>query len=79
MRLSIIVGDHTDDKETSKYDVFLDGEKQTVCLIADEEKGMVRRYKRNRLGMLSKGRNGLIVEDLHGVVVIKPKSPLKEL
>lgn len=73
MRLSIVVGDYTDAKDTANYDVFLNGEKQTVCLIADEEKGMVRRYKRNALGMLSKGRNGLIVEDLKGVVVIKRK------
>jgi hypothetical protein len=73
MRLSIIVGDHSDAFDARNYDVFLDGEKQTVCLIADEEKGMVRRYKRNAIGMLSKGRNGLIVEDLKGVVVIKRK------
>lgn len=67
------MGDRTDAKDTANYDVFLNGEKQCVCLIADEEKGMVRRYKRNMLGILCKGRNGLITEDLYGKVEIKRK------
>jgi hypothetical protein len=69
----MIVGDRTDSTEPHLYTVTLDGEVQTVAVIADEEKGHVRRYKKNKLGILMKGRNGLITEDLYGVVKITRK------
>lgn len=76
MRLSMIVGDRTDSNKQHSFDVFLDGVKQTQYLIADEEKGMVRRYKRTKMGTLMRGRTGLVLvtEDIYGVVKIEPKS-----
>ena len=73
MRLSMIVGDKKDSDELHKFVVTLDGIIQTVAIIADEEKGHVRRYKKTKLGTLMKGRKGLITEDLYGVVKITRK------
>lgn len=73
MRLSMIAGDKKDSNEPHKFVVTLDGVVQTLAIIADEEKGHVRRYKKNKLGILMKGRNGLITEDLFGVVKITRK------
>lgn len=74
MRLSMIVGDKTDSPEPHKYDVKLDGVEQRFCIIADEEKNYVRRYKTTRLGIVMAGRNGLLTEDVYGVVTITPKA-----
>ena len=73
MRLSMIVGDKTDSKEPHKFEIKLDGVVQCVCIIADEEKGHVRRYKKTKLGTLMKGRKGMITEDLYGLVKITRK------
>mgnify|MGYP006314755481 FL=1 len=73
MRLSMIVGNKKDPDEPHKFVVTLDGIIQTVAIIADEEKGHVRRYKKTKLGTLMKGRKGLITEDLYGVVKITRK------
>lgn len=74
MRLSMVVGDRTDSKTPHIFDVFLDGIKQTHCVIADEELGMVRRYKKTKLGTLMHGRTGFMTEDKKGVVKIVLKS-----
>lgn len=73
MRLSMIVGDKKDSNDPHKFIVTLDGEIQTVAIIADEEKGHVRRYKKTKLGTLMKGRAGLMTEDVYGVVKITRK------
>lgn len=74
MRLSMIVGDKKDSNEPHKFVVTLDGVVQTVAVIADEEKGHVRRYKKTKLGTFMKGRKGLITEDVYGVVKITRKA-----
>jgi len=74
MRLSMIVGDRTDSSEPHQYVIYLDGVKQTLCVIADEEKGMVRRYKRTKVGTIMRGRTGLVTEDIYGKVKIERKS-----
>jgi len=76
MRLSMVAGDKNTAERPQDYIVTLDGVKQTVCLIADEEKGFIRRYKKNQFGLLIKGREGVITEDLKGVVVITKKEGL---
>lgn len=73
MRLSMIVGDKTDSKEPHEFEIKLDGVVQTVAIIADEENGHVRRYKKNGLGLTMKNRKGLITEDVYGVVKITRK------
>ena len=73
MRLSMIVGDKNDSSEPHKFVVTLDGVVQTVAIIADEEEGHVRRYQTTHLGILKKGRNGLLTEDKYGVVKITRK------
>ena len=73
MRLSMIVGDKKDSSEPHKFVVTLDGKVQTVAIIADEETGHVRRYKKTKLGTLMKGRCGLLTEDVYGVVKITRK------
>lgn len=74
MRLSIVAGDTNTEERPQDYIVTLDGVKQTVCIIADEERGYIRRYKKDKFGMFMKGRTKIITEDLYGVVVITKKS-----
>lgn len=74
MRLSMVAGDKNTAERPQDYIVTLDGVKQTHCLIADEEKGFIRRYKKTKMGTLVSGRTGLITEDKQGVVVITKKS-----
>lgn len=76
MRLSMVAGDKNTAERPQDYIITLDGVKQTVCLIADEERGFIRRYKKTKFGTLVKGRTGLITEDLTGVVVITKKEGL---
>lgn len=71
MRLSVIVGDADFTSAPGKSQVTLDGVIQKHCLIADEEKGMVRRFKLSKIGTLMRGKKGLVTEDVFGVVVIK--------
>ena len=74
VRLSILKDDPRYTADASRYNVFLNGEKQTSCLIADSENGYVLRYKKNKIGVLCKGRNGkLITEEVFGNVVITIK------
>ena len=75
MRLSMVAGDKNTAERPQDYFVTLDGVKQTHCLIADDEKGFIRRYK-TKNGLVICGRNGLITEDLTGVVVITKKENL---
>lgn len=74
MRLSIVAGDKNTAERPKDYIVTLDGVKQTACIIADEERGFIRRYKKDKFGMFMKGRTEIITEDLFGVVVITKKS-----
>ena len=76
MRLSMVAGDTNTEERPQDYIVTLDGVKQTVCIIADEERGYIRRYKKTKMGTLVKGRTGLITEDLTGVGVISKKEGL---
>lgn len=74
MRLSVLEGDPNKTQDAHKYNVFLDGVRQTHCIIADSENGYVLRYKRTGLGTLSVGRDGrLKTEELFGNVVIESK------
>lgn len=74
MRLSMVAGDKNTAERPQDYIVTLDGVKQTACIIADEERGFIRRYKKTKFGMFMKGRTEIITEDLYGVVVITKKS-----
>ena len=71
MRISVIAGDPNKVCNPQDYKVTLDGVEQRDCLVADADKGMVLRYKRNKFGMLCVTRNGEIdSETVHGTVVI---------
>ena len=50
MRLSMVAGDTNTEERPQDYIVTLDGVKQTVCIIADEERGYIRRYKKTKFG-----------------------------
>ena len=53
---------------TVKLDVIV----QKHCIVADSDKGLVLRYKTNKLGMFQKARNGkqFLTEQINGVVEI---------
>ena len=74
MRLSMVAGDKNTAERPQDYIVTLDGVKQTACIIADEERGFICRYKKDKFGMFMKGPTEIITEDLYGVVVITKKS-----
>lgn len=76
MRLSMVAGDKNTEERPQDYIVTLDGVKQTACIIADEERGFIRCYKKTKMGTLVKGRTGLITEDKHGLVIISKKEGL---
>ena len=72
MRISVIAGDPNRVMNPRDYKVTLDGVEQRDCLVADTNKGMVLRYKRNRMGLLYANRQGKMeTEELHGNVVIE--------
>ena len=75
-RISILPGDQDRVPNPQNYDVFIDGVKQTHCIVADSEKGTALRYKKNAVGMLCKGRGGKFqTEEVTGIVTILPKVP----
>lgn len=51
--------------------VFLDGVEQTECLIADEEEGYIKRFKRDKSGRPFVEVDDLATEVIHGKVEIK--------
>ena len=70
-RISILPGDPDRVPDPQNYDVFIDGVKQTNCIVADAEKGTALRYKKNTVGMLCKGRGGKFqTEEVRGAIVI---------
>ena len=78
MRISVIAGDPDRVMNPVDYRVTLDGVEQRDCLVADADKGMVLRYKRNRMGLFYANRQGeMETEELHGNVVIE-QIPLAE-
>jgi hypothetical protein len=57
-----------------QYDVFFNGVKQSLCVVADEEKGYIERYKFGIGRRPLKGRFGRIgTIKLHGKVEIRRK------
>ena len=56
---------------THHVDVYLDGVKQNHVIMADEEKGLLKRHPVCAAGNLVMEDEGFKVEDLKGVVVIK--------
>ncbi len=75
-RISILPGDPDRVPNPQNYDVFIDGVKQTHCIVADAEKGTALRYKKNAVGMLCRRRNNkFLTEEVQGVVAILPKVP----
>ena len=56
------------------HEVYLDGEKEDLVVVADEEKGFVIKYRKNKKGefMFRKGINRPKVEVVLGDVEIKP-------
>jgi len=51
MRISVIAGDPDRVMNPVDYRVTLNGVEQRDCLVADADKGMILRYKRNRMGL----------------------------
>lgn len=75
MRISVIAGDPDRVMNPVDYRVTLDGVEQRDCLVVDADKGMILRYKRNKMGLLSMTHDGKKdTEELHGTVVIYHKS-----
>lgn len=75
MRISVIAGDPDRVMNPVDYSVTLDGVEQSDCLVADADKGMILRYKRNKMGLFSMTRDGKKdTEEEHGTVVIYHKS-----
>ena len=75
-RISILPNDPDRVPDPQNYDVFIDGVKQTHCIVADTEKGTALRYKKNAVGMLCRGRNNkFLTEEVTGIVTILPKVP----
>ena len=75
-RISILPGDPDRVLDPQNYVVFIDGIKQTHCIVADAEKGTALRYKKNAVGMLCRGRNNkFLTEEVTGIVTILPKVP----
>ena len=80
MRISVIAGDPDRVMNPVDYRVTLNGVEQRDCLVADADKGMILRYKRNRMGLLSVTRDGKKdTEELHGNVVIEYASLAERL
>jgi hypothetical protein len=74
MRLSVLEGDPNRTYDAHKYYVFLNGEKQTHCIIADSDNGYVLRYKKTKLGSLCADRSGKFqTEEVFGNVVIESR------
>lgn len=72
MRISIVCGDKDFINDGKNYSVTLDGVKQTHCIMADSDKGVVQRYKLNRYGVVTVNRQGkTLTEVVYGSVVIK--------
>lgn len=59
MRISVIAGDPDRVMNPVDYRVTLNGVEQRDCLVADADKGMILRYKRNRMGLFSVTRVGI--------------------
>jgi hypothetical protein len=56
------------------WDVFFNGQRQRACIIADREKGYIKRYKLAIGSMPVRGRSGTYeTEELHGKVEFKLK------
>ena len=71
MRISVLKGDPDYTEHGGSFNVTLDGVVQTVCVIADSDKGEIVRYKLNAMGLPSKDRSGkFILETLKGKVSI---------
>ena len=78
MRISVIAGDPDRVMNLVDYSVTLDGVEQCDCLVADADKGMILRYKRNKMGLFSVTRDGKKdTEEVQGTVVIE-QIPLEE-
>ena len=78
MRISVIAGDPDHVMNLVDYRVTLDGVEQRDCLVADADKGMILRYKRNKMGLFSVTRDGKKdTEEVQGTVVIE-QIPLEE-
>ena len=73
MRLDIR---NMDRKTCRAYDVFLDGVKQTTCVVADEAKGFVIRYRTTQFGAVMVKGNKSLTERVEGVVTITLKTPV---
>lgn len=74
MRVSVDPGDpgYVRDAAGGRYEVYLDSERITKAITADEEQGIVVRYvtDRNGFGVLDPVRNEALRETLTGRVVI---------
>ena len=78
MRISVIAGDPDHVMNLVDYRVTLDGVEQRDCLVADADKGMILRYKRNKMGLFSVTSDGKKdTEEVQGTVVIE-QIPLEE-
>lgn len=61
------------------YDVYLDGVKQTLCIIADVDKGYIKRYIRGVGRKPVPNKNGMFDTELHfGKVEIVPKGAKRD-
>lgn len=65
-----------DRKTCRAYDVHLDGVKQTMCVVADDTKGFVIRYKTTQFGAVMVKGNRSVTERVEGVVTITLKTPV---
>lgn len=75
MRISIIQGDPDFVADGKRYIVKLDGVVQRDCIIVDTDKQLIVRYKRNKVGLLCKGRTKKFeTETLYGEVSIERMS-----
>ncbi|WP_424813564.1 hypothetical protein [Roseococcus sp. YIM B11640] len=74
MRVSIVEGDpgYMPPGATIGFKILLDGEEQNACVTADEEQGLIVRYKRGEGGkLLAVALDGdLIREEVRGKVEI---------
>ena len=75
MRISIIQGHPDFVADGKRYVVKFDGVLQRDCVIADSDAGLIVRYKRNKVGLLCKGRTKKFeTETLYGDVSIERMS-----
>lgn len=74
MRISILKGDPNFVANGKDYIVTINDKKQDSCIIADEDKGLIIRYKKTKLGTMCRARNGkLATEAIYGNVAISIK------